>query len=151
MAVDQDPRPRGSVALAVAAAAVTVAVGVTFAALGGYLTPRRDVASQGAVVEAPAPRVQEPQVPGAIGPAGPSIVLVPVQPDPRAQPAATPPAPELLLAVDPAIAGGGVAYADDRAAPYRDYEDDDDDDDDEAREHGRRRAHHGHDDEDDDD
>lgn len=87
---------RATLATVIATAAVTVAVGVTAAALGGYIVPARDQASLNAAAPGnhERPNATEPQ-PTAVS-SGANVVLVPVAPD---VPAATPVAePELVLA-----------------------------------------------------
>lgn len=72
----------------IATAAVTVAVGVTAAALGGYIVPAREAA-------APLATPVAPQAPAPSG--GANVVLVPIAPDvPAASPAAAEPAFELV-------------------------------------------------------
>lgn len=131
MATEEKTTGRGTIAAVVATAAVTLAVGVTAAALGGYLAPARDY-DQAAVAQASEPPVAE--IPAAPRTVAPNVVLVPVAPNGRAVPSTTvpePPEPEVLVAAyDP------VEYG---------HDDDDDDDDD----HHRGRRHH-EDDHDDD-
>lgn len=83
---------RATLATVIATAALTIAVGVTAAALGGYIVPARDRAS---LTAAPpgnpeSPEATEPQ-PTAVS-SGANVVLVPVAPD---VPAAAPVAAEL--------------------------------------------------------
>ena len=85
MAAEEKPVARGSVATVVATAAVTLAIGVTVAALGGYLVP---AGNGGGVIEAPL----------ASPPSAPGVVFVPVAPDPLAQPSEPAGAPEVILA-----------------------------------------------------
>ena len=89
---------RATLATVIATAAVTVAVGVTAAALGGYIVPARDQASLAAVAPGneESPNATEPQP--AVPSSGANVVLVPVAPD---LPAAANPVeaePELVLA-----------------------------------------------------
>lgn len=86
---------RATLATVIATAAVTVAVGVTAAALGGYLVPARDQASLPATTENhESPNAAEPPTAAS---SGANVVLVPVAPDvPAANPVAA--EPELVLA-----------------------------------------------------
>ena len=95
MAAEEKPA-RGTIATVVATAAVTLAIGVTAAALGGYLVPAGR--SGGPMPEQAAePSAVEPQ--RAAPSNSPSVVLVPVAPDSRAEPPTVPAAsPEVLLA-----------------------------------------------------
>lgn len=95
MSEDKSSR-RATLATIIATAAVTVAVGVTAAALGGYLVPARDQASRSAAAPGPSESLDaiEPQPT-----APPNLVLVPVAPDlPAANPVEPEPAPALVLA-----------------------------------------------------
>lgn len=107
MSAPQDkPAARGRIATVVATAAVTLAIGVTTAALGGYL--------------APATRAGETTT-------GP-VVLVPVAPDPATLP--TPPAaPEVVFAASEA-AEDRDDHRHRRGDREREHEDDHDGDDD---------------------
>jgi hypothetical protein len=119
MAAEEKPA-RGTIATVVATAAVTLAIGVTAAALGGYLVP---AGSGGGTTpeQAAEPSAVEPQ--RAAPPNAPSVVLVPVAPDSRAEPPTMPAAPpEVFLA----------------AYEPTGHDDDDDDDHDEGH-HGRHR------------
>ena len=88
---------RATFSTVIATAAVTVAVGVTAAALGGYIVPARDQASLSAAAPGneESPNATEPQP--AVPSSGANVVLVPVAPD---MPAANPveAEPELVLA-----------------------------------------------------
>lgn len=90
---------RATLATVIATAALTIAVGVTAAALGGYIVPARDRAS---LTAAPpgnpeSPEATEPQ-PTAVS-SGANVVLVPVAPDvPAAAPVAAEPELEPVLA-----------------------------------------------------
>lgn len=77
---------RATLATVIATAALTIAVGVTAAALGGYIVPARDRAS---LTAAPpgnpeSPEATEPQPPAVSS--GANVVLVPVAPDVPAAP-----------------------------------------------------------------
>lgn len=88
---------RATLANVIATAAVTVAVGVTAAALGGYIVPVRDQASLTAAARGneERPNATEPQP--AAPSSGANVVLVPVAPDmPAADPVEA--APGLVLA-----------------------------------------------------
>lgn len=78
---EREPTSRATFATVVATAAVTVAVGVTAAALGGYIVPARDL--QALAAEAPgsqaSPDTHAP--PSNANPSAPSVVFVPVAPD----------------------------------------------------------------------
>ena len=97
MATDEKTAARSSVATVVATAAVTLAIGVTVAALGGYLVPASDGArtTPEQVIGTTAVEAQR-----AAPPSDPSVILVPVVPDPRAEPPAPDPSepPEVLFA-----------------------------------------------------
>jgi hypothetical protein len=100
MTAEEKTAARGRVATVVATAAVTVAVGVTAAALGGYLVPASDrnttvarqAREQTTVIERPA--VSQTSALNS------SVVLVPVAPDGRSQaaPLPAPQEPELIFA-----------------------------------------------------
>lgn len=112
MAAEDTPAARSTLATVVATAAVTLALGVTAAALGGYLTPQR----------AAAPSADEvASAPADAGTAPPAVVLVPVRPEATVPTAA--PADTTALALAEGEVRGG--------------HDDDEDDDDERHGHGR--------------
>jgi hypothetical protein len=92
---------RATLATVIATAAVTVAVGVTAAALAGYIVPARDRASLTAASPGneERPNAAEPQP--AARSSGASVVLVPVAPDMPAAPTLEA-EPDLVLAVDEA-------------------------------------------------
>ncbi|MEZ4446216.1 MAG: hypothetical protein R3B72_44475 [Polyangiaceae bacterium] len=99
MAGDENRDARGTVATVVATAAVTVALGVTAAALGGYLVPMRD-GDEPDVAPASEPVLAEAPPAAQSGP--PNVVFVPVAPDGTGEPALTPPAlpePDVRFAV----------------------------------------------------
>jgi hypothetical protein len=133
MSAKDNPSRRGTIATMVATAAVTLAIGVTVAALGGYLEPR------------PGATVEQVTAPESMDPASnmdnmesPAVVLVPVtQQPPALEPRSLAPAPAepepLLAALDP-------------AGP----DDESDEDDDEEHEH-RARGRDGHEGDDHDD
>lgn len=84
---DEKSSSRATWANVIATAAVTVAVGVTAAALGGYIVPVRDQASRTAAARGneESPNATEPQP--AAPSSGANVVLVPVAPDlPAANP-----------------------------------------------------------------
>jgi hypothetical protein len=86
---------RATFATVVASAAVTVAVGITVAALGGYLVP-----TGGTKKMAEAREVTTTEMPLA-RPSPANVVLVPIAPDSTSAPAVTAPArpePEVVLA-----------------------------------------------------
>ncbi|HEU4728955.1 MAG TPA: hypothetical protein VFT22_13720, partial [Kofleriaceae bacterium] len=89
MAGEEKPAARGTIATVVATAAVTLAIGVTAAALGGYLVPASD-----GVKTRPEPAIESiAAAPRPAAPSnGPSVVLVPVAPDTRPAPPAAVPA-----------------------------------------------------------
>ncbi len=93
MATEEKTAAPATTATVVATAALTLAIGVTVAALGGYLVPAGDGARTTPVTQTNAVEAQR-----AASPSGPSVVLVPVAPD--ARPDAPVPAepPEVLLA-----------------------------------------------------
>lgn len=109
---------RATLATVIATAAVTVAVGVTAAALGGYIVPARDQAS----LTAPASRIEEspnatePQ-PAALS-SGANVVLVPVAPD---VPAANP------VGADPEIVLASYEAREERRGRSRDHDDEHED------------------------
>ena len=129
MATDEKTAARSSVATVVATAAVTLAIGVTVAALGGYLVPASDGArtTPEQVIGTTAVEAQR-----AAPPSDPSVILVLVVPDPRAEPPAPDPSepPEVLFA-----AYEPTANDDERRDEHRDkhrdkrHEDDHDGDD----------------------
>src|SRR5512138_1259888 len=84
MAAEQKEAAREKIATVVATAAVTLAVGVTAAALGGYLVPGG--------IGAKAPRAE------VTPPTPPNVVLVPVAPDSPSEPVMAQPGPEVMLA-----------------------------------------------------
>lgn len=129
MAAEEKTPGRGTIATVVATAAVTLAIGVTAAALGGYLVPARDGDKTTAVQPSEPIAVEERPT---RRPAAPNVVLVPVAPDGRGEPppaVATPREPEVLLAA------------------YAPFEHDDDTEGD----HHPSRRHHEREDEDDHD
>lgn len=115
MAAEQKIPLRRTIATVVATTAVTLAIGVTAAALGGYLvavgdgdtTMPKQVAEM-SVVEAPR----------ATPPNGPSVVLVPIAPDPR---------PERTV---PVLAANEPKHHDKHHDHHHHQDDHDDDDDD---------------------
>ncbi len=130
MAAEEKPAARGTLATVVATAAVTLAIGVTAAALGGYLVPASDgKKTRPEQVAEPVPAETPPAAPSH----PPSIVLVPVAQDPRGEPpAAVPsqPEPEMLLAAnEPTKHGDEEAdHHQGRRHHEREHEDDHDDD-----------------------
>lgn len=121
---DEKSSNRAPWATILSTAAVTVAVGVTVAALGGYLVPARDRPEPAAELADPvAPAAAtEPPPPPASSPA--NIVLVPVAPDTPAAPVA-PDTPPADVAAEPPLVFAS-----------HDYErEDDDEDEDEEDEH----------------
>jgi hypothetical protein len=118
---------RGPVATVIATAAATIAIGVTTAALAGYLVPERD---RGATIAAQPNEPTVTEAPTASPAIAPSVVLVPVAPDGRGDPPDAAPTPQ----EEPR-----VVFAADET-----FEDGDDD-------HHHRRKHHERDDEDDHD
>lgn len=80
MAAEEKPVTRATMATVIATAAVTLAIGVTAAALGGYLVPAG--AGNKASTEAVAETVPLETRP-APQPSAPNVVLVPVAPDSR--------------------------------------------------------------------
>lgn len=124
MPAEDKPATPGTIATVIATAAVTLAVGVTTAALSGYLTPPRDAQVQPVA----APPETEPT------PQSPSVVLVPVSPEPRQPgPAEQPPA------VPQALPDPEVIFAAHEPAKFDDHDNHDDHDDDH---HRRDRGHH---------
>lgn len=99
---------RTRIALAVASAMTTLAVGVTVAALLGYLHPPS--VAPPPVAEPDAPGTSAPAAPAPIPDSEPAMVLVPVE----------------QIDTTPTIATEALAYADYDA---REYEHDDEDDD----------------------
>lgn len=100
MAVEEKTAARGRIATVVATAAVTLAVGVTAAALGGYLVPARDSNTIMATQPRQQAVIETPAVPQTSAPNS-NVVLVPVAPDGRTEPPATVPAsqqPEVIFA-----------------------------------------------------
>ncbi len=133
MAAEEKPAAQGPLAAVVATAAVTLAIGITVAALGGYLVPPGE-ANEKVNVEAAEPTAVEAR-PAAPQPSAPTVVLVPIAPDtPRAPAAPLPaqPADEVLLAAH---------------EPRGELDGDDDD----HHEHRKHRGHRGREHEDDDD
>jgi hypothetical protein len=131
MTAEQKTAARGRIATVVATAAVTLAVGVTAAALGGYLVPARDSSSNTIVATQAMDRavIETPAAPQTSAP-NPSVVLVPVAPDGRSEPPATVPAPQKPELV---FASYDTADHDDhhrgRGHDRHEHEDDDGDDD----------------------
>ncbi len=95
MAAEERPAVRGTIPIVIATAAVTLAIGVTVAAVSGYLAP----AGNGG--RTPPEQTGEPSAVEAqrtAPPSGPSIVLVPVAPDVREERAVPAGSSEVLLA-----------------------------------------------------
>lgn len=93
---EQSSSTRATLATVIATAAVTVAVGVTAAALGGYIVPAPDQASLTAAAPGneERPNATEPQPAAPLS--GANVVLVPVAPDiPAANPVEAEPEPVL--------------------------------------------------------
>lgn len=131
MAAEEKSAARGTVATVVATASVTLAIGVTLAALGGYLVPAGNKPQPAEVTE---PTVAPPLA--AASPSAPNVVLVPIAPDSARAPDTTAPAqpaPEVLL------------------ANYERTGDHDRDDDDDHSPHGREHREREHEDGHDDD
>lgn len=130
---------RATWATVIATAAVTVAVGVTAAALGGYITPARDPAAQlSSSPDQPAsPTTGAPQ---SAPSGGANVVLVPIAPDvPAANPVAAEPAFELLSyeAREPEVHRGRSH------GPHEDHEDEGKDEgDDEGKDEGDDEGEH---------
>ncbi len=119
-------RGRGTLVTVVATAALTVAVGVTAAALGGYIVPVGDRVSPTAVApgNADAPNTTAPTGTSV----GASVVLVPVAPDvPAENPVGA--EPELVLATHEARDGDEHGSRS-RRDHHDEHEDEDDHDDD---------------------
>lgn len=115
---------RATWATVIATAAVTVAVGVTVAALGGYITPARDPAAPLSTSpdKPEIPTTVTPQAPAPSG--GANVVLVPIAPDvPAADPVAAEPAFELLSyqAREPEVPRGRSQ------SPHEEHDDEGDD------------------------
>lgn len=109
-----DDSKRTRIALAVASAMTTLAVGVTVAALLGYLHPP-SVAPQ-PVGEPDVPGTSTPAAPAPIRDSEPAVVLVPVE----------------RIDVTATAASEALAYADDDAREYEHEDEDDDSDEDEG-------------------
>lgn len=116
--------PRSSTAIVVTTAAVTLALGVTAAALGGYLTPR------------------------AAGPAPAELAPVEAVPTLEATQPAAPPEPALLYAYDRTQGAGREHEDDDRDDDDRYDDDRESDRDSDGDDHGDERGDHDHDDDD---
>jgi hypothetical protein len=102
MSTDDKPTLRGPVATVIATAAATIAIGVTTAALAGYLVPERD---RDAMIAAQPSEPAVTEAPPASPALAPSVVLVPVAPDVRGGPSdavPTPPVeePRVVFAAD---------------------------------------------------
>lgn len=135
MAAEEKSASRGTMATMVATAAVTLALGVTVAALGGYLGPAR-VAPPNEVAAPDSAPAQAAEASSAS-----RVVLVPIAPE-------LPAAPESLAA---SPAEGRVAAYPAGGAGAAEDEDEDEDEDDEGRDDedddGGERRHEGeHDD-----
>lgn len=135
---------RGTIATVVATAAVTLAVGVTAAALGGYLTPARD-RDQDQVTVSQATEPPAAETTAAPPTAVPNVVLVPVAPNGRAVPSTTvsgPSEPGVLVAAYDLVEYGHDDDDDHHQGRKHDKDHHDDD-------HHRGREHHeGHHDDD---
>lgn len=128
MAAEEKPAAQGTTATVVATAAVTLAIGITAAALGGYLVPPREVTekvkanvSEPALAEAR--RVEQPSAA--------NVMLVPVAPDLPSAPAGALPAPvdEVHLATyEPSGDHDGDHDDHHRGRKHGDREHEDDDD-----------------------
>ncbi len=97
MAIEENPAPRRTIATVVATAAVTLAIGVTVAAVGGYLTPAGGGRPEPRAAADPTPPTTRSTEPGGSS----SIVLVPITRDSRVEPPRTMsarPDTEVLLA-----------------------------------------------------
>ncbi len=134
MAAEERTAGRGTIATVVATAAVTLAIGVTAAALGGYLVPARERDSATAMPASEPVVVETPPAPAT---GATDVVLVPVAPDGRGAPSTTVSAPR-----EPDVLFAGY----DRA----DHDDDDEGDDPRSRKH-HEHEEDDHDDDDDDD
>ncbi len=131
MAAEDNPSARTTIATVVATAAVTLAIGVTVAALGGYLVPASD-RNKTKPAQSTEPMVVETRP--AAQPSAPNVVLVPVAPDSRVESSATGPtrpAPEThLAAYEPTQRGEHDSdHRRGRKHREREHEDDHDDDD----------------------
>lgn len=118
MADESQTSTRTHIAVAIASASTTLAVGLTLAALGGYLGSAPAPATP---ASEPAPSRAEPTSAPA---SEPSIVLVPVE---RAEP---PLDPEPFLAADERLAFVGEPEREHGHRSRRDYEEHEEDDDD---------------------
>jgi hypothetical protein len=129
MAAEEKTAARGRIATVVATAAGTLAVGVTAAALGGYLVPARDSSTTMATQPRQQTVIETPAAPQASALTS-NIVLVPVAPDGRSEPPATVPAPQQPELI---FARYDTADRDDhhrgRGHDRHEHEDDDGDDD----------------------
>ncbi len=114
MTTSHEATGKGQIAIIVATAATTLALGVTVAALGGYLAPRDGPPAAGVPTDARPPAAPTPQ-PGA-----PPVVLVPIVPEPPVQ--AAPPGPEPVFAAFHKVRGEREAHE------RHDHEERDDDD-----------------------
>lgn len=127
MSTEERTGARGTIATVVATAAVTLAIGVTAAALGGYLVPDR---STGALKAEQAATPATVETAPASQPAVAGVVLVPVAPDSPREPlvaARSQPDPEVFSdAYAPSERGGGGDHH--RRRDHREDEDDDEDD-----------------------
>ena len=127
MPVEDKSPSRERMATVVATAAVTLAIGVTVAALAGYLVPARPSGPSGTTPAVIPATVEAPRPPAT---AAPDVVLVPLVPDSQAEPLALNPTqaePERRLATN----DEGELWKDDehhRAREHHEHEDDHDDD-----------------------
>lgn len=128
MATEEKSADRGTLATVIATAAVTLAIGVTAAALGGYLAPAGGTQSKPAEVTEP----MVAEAPPAARPSTPNVVLVPVAPD----------SPSDRVLTAPAEPAAEVT----RARYERTGDHDDDDDHHHGREHREREHEDDHDD-----
>lgn len=143
MAIEKNLTAPGTVATVVATAAVTLAIGVTAAALGGYLVPLRVSDNRTAEQQNEKTPIQ---LPAALPAGQPEVVFVPVAPDAASQPTLDVPVPQ----------DSGVRFAVHDTIEYNDDDDDDDDhrgrkyrgsaDDEHDDDDHRRRGHHERDD-----
>lgn len=117
----------GALAMIVATASVTLAVGVTVAALTGYLRPREAPVVDTAVEAAPVEVAPVEVAPVEVAP----VEVVPVELAPVEE------TPAVLAVYEPAQS--------DRYDDGDDDDDDDHDDDDDDDEHGHERQRRGHD------
>jgi hypothetical protein len=153
MAAEDKSASRGTIATVVATAAVTLALGVTGAALGGYLVPPSggappEQAAPSASSSASSPASEQ----GAEGSSAPRVVLVPIAPAALASPEGAPATRGEGLQAAYRPAGGDDATAGydgdgddgDGDDGYDDDDADDDDDDDDGghRFHERRGGRH---------